>query len=306
MTLKNWALLVLTAMLFGSSFPLINVAVAEVPPMYIALARVTIAALILLGFLFATGRRLPPFGAGWRPLLVLGVLSAALPYFAIAWGQAHINSSLGGILFATIPIFTIILAPIFVDEARLPAKRMVGVAVAFAGVVTAIGVEHLFQFGGQALGAAATLVAALSYAIGNIYARTQTALHPLQLAAGQMLAATAILIPLTLLYGSPAITAPGPVTILATIAVAIVSTAMPVILMFTLIKRVGATQTSLLAFFIPVAAVLIGVIALGEPLGALTLLGFAMVIAGAVWATRTPANALIPAEPLPPKRSHAE
>jgi drug/metabolite transporter (DMT)-like permease len=287
MTFTNWIFVILTATLFGSSFPLINIAVVELPPIYLAAARVVIASVIVLGFLFATGRRLPPFGVGWVPFLVLGVLTAAIPYSAIAFGQAHITSSLGGILFSTIPIFTVILAPMFVDESRLTATRMVGVAIAFVGVVTAIGFENLSEMGPQSLGAAITLLAALSYAMGNIYARAQTSLDPFQMAAGQLLTASAILVPISLVFGDPMVAAPGLPATLAVIAVGVFSTALPVLLMFTLVKRVGATRTSLLAFFIPIAAVLLGVLLLGETLTVLSLFGFALIICGAIWVSRT-------------------
>lgn len=286
MSPKNWILLILTAALFGSSFPLINVAVADIPPMHLAAARVVVAAPVLLAFLYLTGRRLPRLGAMWLPLLGLGLLTAAIPYLAIAWGQSHISSSLGGILFATIPLFTVILAPVFSDETKLTGIQLLGILAAFVGVVLAIGPESLTEVGAKTAGAAVTLAAALSYALGNIYARTQTGLDPVLMAAGQLLTASLILVPLGVAVGPSATFSVGLPAILATLAVGVFSTAAPVLLMFTLVKRVGATRTSLLAFFIPIAAVLLGVVLLGERLTPMTVLGFAMITGGAILSSR--------------------
>jgi drug/metabolite transporter (DMT)-like permease len=74
--------------------------------MTIAAARALIAAPLVLGFLRLSGGRLPPLGSAWKPLLLVGVLGAAIPFAAIAWGQEHIASGLGGILLGTIPIFS--------------------------------------------------------------------------------------------------------------------------------------------------------------------------------------------------------
>ncbi|MEY1554351.1 DMT family transporter [Yoonia sp. R2331] len=290
MTSFNWILLVLTAALFGSSFPMIRFAVADIPPLQLAAARVIVAAPVVVFFLYKSGRRLPPIGRKWAPLFALGALTAAIPYFAIAWGQTHISSSLGGILFATIPLFTVLIAPVFTDDARVSASQGVGLFVAFAGVVFAIGPSNLTSIGAQLTGAVITLVAALSYAGGNIFARTRGDLDPVQMAAGQLTSAIIILVPLTAFTGGALTTVPGWPAIFATLAIGVISTAVPVLLMFTLVKRVGPTRASLLAFFIPVSAVLFGVTFLDETLGRVTILGFGLIIGGAIWSTRQPSK----------------
>ena len=299
MSLTNWILLILTAALFGSSFSLVNVAVADIPPIHLAAARIVVAAPVVLVFLYLTGRRLPRLGASWLPLLGLGLLTAAIPYLAIAWGQSHISSSLGGILFATIPLFTVIFAPVFANETKLTGTQFLGVIAAFVGVVLAIGPETLTEVGEKTAGAAVTLAAALSYALGNVYARTLSALDPVLMAAGQLLTASLMLVPLAATAGPSITLEVGLSAILATLAVGIFSTAVPVLLMFTLVKRVGATRTSLLAFFIPIAAVLLGVVLLGERLTPMTLLGFVMIIVGAIWSSR------VRPKPADPARSAA-
>ncbi len=285
MNLKYWIVLLTTASLFGASFLFIKIAVAEVDPLVLAALRVVGAAVFMAGILGVSGQRLPRFGRAWGPLIVLGVLTAAIPYFAIAWGQTRIPSSLRGILFATIPIFTLLVVPFVAAETRLGGLKILGVVLAFGGVILAVGPEALVS--GEFWGAAMTLLAALSYAMGNIYARLQTGITPLAMATGQLITGSLILVPLAALAGGP-ITFDFSASVWGSLtAVAVASTAVPVVLMFWLIRNVGATVASYLAFFIPVAAVILGALVLREPLGVTSLLGFGAILLGALLATGT-------------------
>ncbi len=281
MTLAHWSVLLLTAALFGSSFFFIKISVASIPPLTLAAGRALLAALALALVVRVAGHRFPAFGRGWWPILVLGVLTAAIPYFAIAWGQTRIDSSLGGILFATIPVFSVLIAPLFLAEERLTTGRLAGAAVGLFGVVLAIGPDALVDLGDQLSGAAATIAAAFSYAAGTIYARLQRQLSPLVLTSGQLLTASALLVPVSLAAEAPWALAPPSPALLSLAVVALLNTAAPVLLMFWLVRRAGASNTSLLAFFMPVAAILLGVVFLGEPLEWTAMLGFAVILLGA-------------------------
>lgn len=287
MSAKHWALLLLTAALFGSSFLFIKIAVVEVPPLSLAAARVAIAAVFMVAVLLATGGRLPAPGRDWLPLFVLGGLTAALPYFAVAWGQTRISSSLGGILFATIPIFTMFIAPFIVKEERLTGAKLLGVSLAFVGVILAIGPQAFGGLTTQLAGAAVTLSAALSYALGNIYARLRRDLSPMVMATGQLVTGSVILVPLSLLLDQPVVLSLSAGVAASILAVALLSTALPVLLMFWLVRHAGATRASILAFFIPVAAVVLGASVLGEVIPAATFAGFAVIVVGALLATGT-------------------
>lgn len=286
MTIFNWILLLLTAGLFGSTFSFLHVAVAEISPIQLAAARVSIAAAILWTVLRLTGRQMPKDRKGWAALLVLGVLLAAIPYFCLAWGQARIQASLGGILFSTIPVFTATFATFMTDEPPPSRSQALGLGVAFLGVALAIGPDALIDAGSQFTGALVTLVAALSYAIGNLYAKRQAGLDPVVMASGQLVVGSLILAPVALGAGGDFPAGLSRDAVLATLAVGVFGTAVPVLLMFVLIKRIGATRTSLLTFFIPVSSVLISVIFLRDVLTLQSILGFSLIISGAIWFSR--------------------
>ena len=285
MSLKHWSVLLLTAALFGSSFFFIKLTVASIPPLTLAAGRATLAAIAMMAVLRLSGQPLPTLDAAWRPILILGVLTAAIPYAAIAWGQIHIDSSLGGILFATIPVFSVLVAPWFLVEERLTAGRAFGAALGFLGVILAIGPDSLLNLEAQVLGSIATVAAALSYASGTIYARLQDQLSPLVMTAGQLVVASLLLVPISLLADSPWTLTPTTPALLSLAVVALINTALPVLLLFWLVRNVGATNTSLLAFFMPVAAVLLGVVVLDEPLLWFAVTGLGLIIVGAAIVT---------------------
>lgn len=285
MTTKQWAALLLTASLFGSSFFFIKLAVGSIPPLTIAAGRAVLAAVVVYGFMRIAGQRFPKLGGAWVPLIVLGVLTAVIPYAAIAWGQAHIDSSLGGILFATIPVFSVLIAPLVLRDESFTVERLLGAALGFGGVVIIVGPTALGGLGTHAAGAAVTVLAAFSYAAGGIYARRYPDLSPVVMAAGQLVTASVLLVPLSLMADAPWTLNPTEIAIGSLLVVALFSTAVPVLLLFWLVRNAGATNASLLAFFMPVAAILLGVGFLGERLSWTAIAGFSLIIFGAAIVT---------------------
>lgn len=285
MDYRKWSVLFLTAGLSGSSFFFIKLTVDSIPPLTLAACRSGLAAIIVYSLMRSSGYRLPAAGADWIPLGVLGVLTAAIPYTAIAWGQLLIDSSLGGILFATIPVFSVLIAPLFLEEESFTRGRLLGAGIGVSGVVIVIGPDVIYGLGSQVAGAAITLVAALSYAVGSIYARKQSRLTAIVMATGQLTVASLVLVILSMLFESPWSLSPTRQAILSLVVVAVFSTAITGFLFFWLIRNAGATNTSLLAFFIPVTAVILGTFALGESLAWPTLAGFFLILLGAATVT---------------------
>lgn len=282
MTAKHWLVILLTGGLFGSSFAFIHVAVAEIPPLTMAAGRAALAMPVALAFLLASGRRLPPLGRAWIPLIVLGLLTAAIPFSAIAWGQRHIASGLAGILFGTIPVFAVLLGPMLLGrEERLTAGRLTGALVGLAGVVLVIGPQALAGIESQALGAGVTLGAALSYTLGTIYARTRKELDPVVMTAGQLTVGAVVLTAAALVTDAPWQLAPSAEAIGAVAATAVLSTALPSFLLFWLVRNAGASNASLATFFIPVMAVALGTAMLGESLPWTAFAGLGLILLGA-------------------------
>ncbi len=294
MTPRHWAMILLTAACFGSSFFFIKIAVGDIPPLAIAAGRAGIAALVVGAVAWARGARPPP-RRDWPALAAIATLTAIVPYSAIAFGQTRIDSALGGILFATIPLFTVLVAPLFLPEEPFTRKRLAGAAIGLAGVAAILGPQAISGLQGQMLGAAATLLAAASYAAGGILARRSARLSPMVMAAGQLAIAAPVLIALSLTLEKPG-NLPAPAALAALIAVALISTALPVLLFFRLLREIGAARASVMTFFMPVFAVLLGTLLLNESPGRTAFAGLVLIFAGAVLIVGTPARTLVARE----------
>ena len=281
MDLTEWAMVLATGIFFGSSFVFINVAVESLPPLSVAAGRALVAGVAIWAFLRLAGERLPRPGRDWGPLLVIGVLTGAIPFAAIAVGQRFIDSGLAGILFGAIPVFAIFLSHFLVAGERLSADKLLGGFIGLAGVVIVIGPGALGGIGDQVVGQAVTLIAALSYTLGVIYGRLRPQVTPRLQAAGQNLGGALFLVPLSLAFDAPWTFSLSTDTLWALLAMGVLSTAIPALLLFRLVSNVGATNASLATFFIPVAAVVIGWAALGERLHWTALAGLAVILAGA-------------------------
>ncbi|WP_240035707.1 DMT family transporter [Hwanghaeella grinnelliae] len=286
MTVRHWLLILATAASFGSSFFFIKLAVSDLPPMTIAAGRAMVAALVIGVVASRRGVSMPSPGPDWRPLLFVGALTAIVPYALIAMGQSHIDSSLGGILFASIPLFSLAFSRIAFPDQVLSTDRIAGAVIGLAGVAAVIGPQALKGLSGQLLGAGLTLAAAASYAAGGVFTRTQMHLPPMVVAAGQVMVAAPVLTIAAALTDAPWTLDPSAMALAAVCAAGLVSTALPVVLFFRLISEIGPTRTSILTFFMPVFSVLLGTILLGEAPGSFAYVGLALIISGAVLISR--------------------
>ena len=280
MTARDWAMLLTLATVWGGSFFFNGVAVRELPVLTVVVARVGLAAVILLCVLRATGLALPREARIWRALFVMGLMNNAVPFGLIVWGQGHIASGLAAILNATTPLFTVLLAHGLTADERLSPGKAAGVALGFAGVVTMIGAEVLHGLGTGVMAQIACLGAALSYALAGLYGRRFRAMGvpPLVTAAGQAMAATVLLGPLMLAVDRPwTLPLPSPATLAALAGLASLSTAFAYWLYFRLLAAAGATNLLLVTFLVPVSAILLGVLVLGETLLPKHGLGMALI-----------------------------
>src|SRR5258708_2435889 len=131
---RDWALLAMLSILWGGSFYFTGVAVLELPPLTIVLARVAIAAVLLLPVLWIYGARLPANLAVWMPFLLMGLLNNVIRFSLIVSAQPQIASGIASVLNATPPLFTVLVMAAFGDE-PLAARRVVGVLAGLVGVI---------------------------------------------------------------------------------------------------------------------------------------------------------------------------
>jgi drug/metabolite transporter (DMT)-like permease len=277
----DWLLLVTLSILWGGSFLFAKIAVAELPPLTVALGRVAIAATALVLLARLMGIALPSGLRAWWPFAVMGLLNNVVPFSLIFWGQTHIPSGLAAILNATTPLFTVLVAHVATADEKLGAARLIGVAAGMLGVAVMIGPDVLRDPGAGVWGQFACLLAALSYAFAGVYGRRFRGEPVLRVAAGQLAASTILLVPIVVLIDRPwTLAVPSPTTIGALAALALLSTSLAYVIFFRILGRAGATGISLVTFLIPVSAILLGTLVLGEQLAARHFAGMAAIALG--------------------------
>jgi len=291
MQARHWVVLLGVSAMLGSAFSFTGIAVAHIPPVTVAAGRAILAAIVLWTILRLSGGRLPGPGPAWRPIAVVGITTGAIPYVCLAWGQVHVQSSLAGILFGSVPLFTLVIAHFHAREERMTLMRIAGIVAGFAGVGAIVGPGAVAGMDGQLLGEALILAGAACYGFGSVYTRGNARHAPLVMAAGQNLCAGALLAPLSIALDAPWRLAPGIEPLAAVAALAVIGTAVPAPAIFWLIRSVGAITTSLLAYFIPLTAALIGVLVLDEALTLGMVAGFILILGGATLVSRRPAPA---------------
>ena len=292
MGVAEWTMLLALSVLWGGSFFFVEIAVTALPPLTIVAIRVGLAAIALWAFVLATRRPLPRSTGVWIAFAAMGLLNNVLPFSLIVWGQTEIASGLASILNATTPLFTVLVAGAALRDERISAMKVAGVAVGFAGVVVMVGPAALGGLDTHVLGQAAVLGAALSYAFAGVFGRRFKAMgvDPIVTAAGQVAASAVMLGPVALVVDRPfALPVPGMEVWAALIALAILSTAVAYVLYFRILASAGATNLLLVTFLVPVSAVLLGTLVLGERLAAPHIAGMALiglglsVIDGRLW-----------------------
>jgi drug/metabolite transporter (DMT)-like permease len=283
MTPKEWGLLIALSVLWGGSFFFNGIAVKALPPFSIVTLRVGLAAVVLFALTRILGLAMPKGGRIWANFFGMGLLNNLIPFCLIVWGQTHIASSLAAILNATTPLFAVLVAHVLTQDEKLTPNRLAGVAIGFLGVAVMIGPEALGGLGSDLLAQSAVLGGALSYALAGIFGRRfrRMGIPPLVTATGQVTAATVMLAPVALLVDHPwTLAAPDWRTWAAIGGIAVFSTALAYVLYFRILATAGATNLMLVTLLIPVSAMLLGALILGERIGAKHLVGMALIAAG--------------------------
>ncbi len=281
LTGTDWLLLIALSVIWGGSFFFAKVAVQELPPLTVVLGRVGIGAIALNLFLLVKGQALPRDWRLWRDFLIMGVLNNLIPFSLIFWGQQHIASGLASILNATTPLFTLILAQLLTADERITPLRLGGIVLGFLGVAVMIGPDALAGFSLNLGSEVAILGAAFSYGFAGIFGRRFRGISPLLPATGQVTCSTLLLLPVVCFVDRPwMLPMPGPVTWGSILGLALLCTALAYAIFFRILRSAGPTNLSLVTFLIPVSALLLGMLILGEVLAARHFVGMALIFAG--------------------------
>ena len=279
MSRRDVALLLALSAIWGSSFLFIKLGVEEVEPSVVAFGRLAVGLVVLLPLVVARGV-FSDVRAMVVPLLVLGALNNALPFWLLSFAETRLDSGLAAVIQAAAPILTVLLAARIDPSQRVRGPRLLGVGVGFLGVALLVGVQE----GGQLVGALAVLGTALCYAVSVLYAgRAVRSFPPLEVSFGQLLVGAALTAPIALVQRPSAV--PPAETLAAIAALGALGTGVAYLLYFALIARAGASRAILVTYLVPAFALVYGAVFLDENVTTSALVGLALILAGTALAT---------------------
>lgn len=283
------ALLGLLALLWGSSYLLIKVALTGIPPFTLIAVRVAVAALLLLAVVRMRGERLPADGATWRALLVQAFLNSIGAWTVLAWGQQYVDSGLAGVLNSTSPLFVFVLTAAWTRHEPITARKTVGALLGLTGVVLLLGIDVLAGIGRQLLAQLAVLLGAFLYACAALNGRRFAALPPTVTATGTMACAAGVLVPACFLIDQPWRVHPTGISLAAALGLGVFCTGFALLLYFRLLRTLGPIGVTSQSYLRCGISVLLGVIVLGEHVTVTARFGLLAIVLG-VAAINTPAQ----------------
>jgi drug/metabolite transporter (DMT)-like permease len=257
------------------------VVLRELPPLTVVFVRVVLASLMLLPLLRYYRLSFPSSLLGWAPFAAMALFNNVLPFSLILTAQTRITGGLAAILNATTPLFTVLIMAAAGEEKLYP-RRIAGVVLGLTGVIILRG-KDLGLHDSQALGVLLCLTAALCYGITALLGRRLlSGSPPLATATFQMLASTVMMALLATVFEQPwRLPMPSMTTMLAILGLSALSTALAYLVFFQILQRSGATNVVLVTLLIPVTAILLGYLVLGERISSQEALG-ALVIGSAL------------------------
>lgn len=270
MTTTDWVLLLVLSLLWGSSYFLVEIGLQGLPVLTLVAVRIALAAVVLWLFVLSIGAPVPTAPRLWLSFAFMGVLNNIVPFSLIVWGQTEISSSLAAILTATTPLFAVLIAAIWLDDEAPNAGKVAGLVLGFIGVGVMIGRDAIAEIGDEVFAQLAVVLAALSYAVAGAYGKRFGRLNikPVVSATVQLTMSAVMLGTLVLVTGDHSVLGAAEWQSWAAVgALAVFSTSVAYVIYFRILGSAGVTNLMLVTFLMPVTAIILGVLLLGETLG---------------------------------------
>lgn len=273
-------LLACLALLWGSSYLFMKIAVAEIPPITLIAGRVSGATIFLLVVLWWRREALPRDGSSWRMLGTQAFLNSIGAWTVLAWGQQFVDAGLASVLNSTSPIFVVLFTAILTKHESHGRMRLVGAGVGLIGVVTIVGVDVLQGLGQEVAGQFACLLGAALYAGAAIYGKRFSQVGASATAAGTMLWATVVLVPAAMVLEDPLALTPSFKAVMAMVVLSFFCTGLALLIYFRLVKTLGSLGVASQSYLRAAVGVLLGILVLGESITWPTAVGLATAILG--------------------------
>jgi drug/metabolite transporter (DMT)-like permease len=294
MTRRGWLLFAAMAVIWGIPYLLIKVAVAELTPATLVLLRTTVAGLILVPLAFARGE-VRPLLSRWQWVVAYTFVEVAAPWVLLSDAERRLSSSLAGLLIAGVPLVGAVLVWLIGGDDRPDLRRVLGLIVGFVGVAIVVGLDVATD---DLVAVAEVGLVVIGYALGPmIIARRLQGAPTVGVVAGS-LALTALAYAPIGIAQLPA-TLPSTQVLLSILVLGVVCTAVAFLLFFALINEVGPIRATIITYFNPAVALVLGVLLLHEPFTVALAIGFGLIAVGSFLATRRARGMAQPGSALP-------
>jgi drug/metabolite transporter (DMT)-like permease len=276
---KHWTAFIFLGVIWSASFLWIKIALNEIGPFTLVAYRVLFGVLFAGGAVLLQRRAWPRDWTGWFPFLLLGLTSVAIPFFLITWGELSIDSAVASILNATVPLFTIVIAHLFLLDDKMSVQRVLGLFIGFIGVIVLLSEDLTAGVQSSILGQAAVILASIFYAASSVYARRKTQAAPgLVRGAAPLVSATVVMWLMAPVLESPLEVPQLPLTWIAILWLGILGSGLALILWYYLLHEIGPTRTGMVTYIFPLGGVILGVIFLNEHLSWQLAIGALLII----------------------------
>lgn len=286
----EFALLGLLALIWGSSYGMIKIAVATLSPLTVVLIRSAVAAAFLWIVVLWRGNPVPRSRRTWGHFFIQGLTASIIPFSLITWGQQVVDSSLASVLNSTSPLFVFLFTALWTRHEATSALRLFGIGLGLGGTALIIGIDALQGIGRFVAGELAIMVAAVFYALSAVFSRHFRGIAPAVTGAATLTLSTFAILPFALALESPFSQTPATASLVATVLLGLLSTAVAAMLYYRLINTLGSMSTSSVSYLRAGVSVLIGVLLLDEPFTWSLAIGLAAVIGGVAAINARPAG----------------
>lgn len=283
-TLGNYLSVMGLGLIWGGTFMVVSIALQGYGPVTVAAARTTLGALALVSLVVATGRPLPKWSSVLAfYIVVVGILTTALPFMLLSWGQQYVPSAFAGLSMAVLPLFVLPLAHFFVPGDRMTWRKTSGFGLGLCGALVLLGPGITAAGGGDlgALGRIACIAASICYAIGSILTRRCPPVDGMWLSALTLLVGAVILFPAMLITEGLPGTA-SPLVMGAIIFLGLIPTAFAALLRVQVIRSAGPSFMTLVNYQVPVWSLIFGTLVLSEVLPGRFFIALALIALGLV------------------------
>jgi drug/metabolite transporter (DMT)-like permease len=282
-TARDWLTLAALVVTWGSSFAMTKIAVASIDPAWVMALRLSVAGLFLSIIVLLTKRQWPRGRELWSWFAGLGLIGHAAPFFLISWGTQFISSGLSGVLMGAIPLFVILLAHFFLPDEKLTRMKALGFVTGFIGLMIVLGPEKLLRFEGQGMalvGEIAIIIACVCYAVHSLLARRIPFQSPVEQATAVCLCGGVMGLVFAGLYAPHGLAQATPLAYLCVVGLGIVPTAIATLLVYAIVRSAGVSFVAYSNYLVPVYALGLGAVILGETLSMSVGLGLVLILAG--------------------------